>query len=368
MKMSILKNEVFMLLLALVFITSCIGQDKLSTSKENQQITQPLSSSYTKIWKLGSAPQIAEFIVDIFEDNKGNLWFGTMGRGAARYDGKMLTYISTKDGLCGNDVASITEDLKGNIWFGTHNGASKYDGKTFANFGSKEGLHGLGCNILVDGKGNIWAGTNDGLFRYDGSSFYEFNIPTPVIENPSYNWESGKVWSLIEDKDGNLWFGRDGFGVCKFDGTSFTHFTKKEGLCSNNVNSIMEDSQGNIWFTSIPSSTPEETNEGGISLYDGIAFTRFPEIEGLNEKSYYSICEDKAGNIWIGAANSGVYRYDGRKFTLFNGTDRMDLTWSLSTQSILEDRNGRLWFGFSGGLFRFKDSSIINVTQEGPWK
>lgn len=350
----------YSLVTSIVSITSC----SQGTNKESNLVATP---SITNNLQSDSAPQIAEFVVETFEDKKGNLWFGTMGKGAARYDGKDLTYISTKDGLCGNDVASITEDQKGNIWFGTHNGASKYDGTTFTNFGRKEGLHGLGCNILVDRKGNVWAGTNDGLFRFTDSSFSEFKIPNPPIKNPSYQWELGKVWTLIEDNQGNLWFGRDGFGACKFDGTSFSHFTKKDGLCSNNVNSIMEDNQGNIWITSIPSSSPEEIKEGGICRYDGNNFTRFPEIIGLNEKSYYSICEDKTGIIWIGVANSGVYRYDGDKFTLFKKTDRMDLTWSLSVQSILEDRNGTLWFGFSGGLFRLNGSDIINVTQEGPW-
>ena len=120
-------------------------------------------------------------------------------------------------------------------------------------------------------------------------------------------------------------------------------------------------------MTSLPPSEPEEIKEGGICLYDGKSFIRFPEIEGLNKKSYYSIYEDQIGNIWIGAANSGVYRYDGRIFNLFKDTDRMDLTWSMSIQSVFEDSNGNLWFGFSGGLFQFNDLAIVNVTQEGPW-
>ncbi len=366
-KNSISNFEILLILFSLVFITSCNGQDKPSSIKEKQPISQSSTFVNTMLWKLDSAPQIAEYVVEIFEDKKGGLWFGTMGMGAAHYDGKTLRYLSTKDGLIGNTVASITEDQEGNLWFGTHNGATKYNGKICVNFGSKDGLHGLGCNILVDGKGNVWAGTNDGVFRYDGTSFSKFNIPNPAIENPSHSWVAGKVWSLIEDKDGNIWFGRDGFGACKFDGTSFTHFTKEDGLCSNNVNSIIEDQQGDIWFTSIPSSQPEEIKEGGVCRYDGQVFTKYPKIEGLNEKSYYSICEDKLGNIWIGAANSGVYRYDGEKFTLFNETNRMDLIPSFSVQSILDDRNGTIWFGFSGGLFRLNGSEIINVTQAGPW-
>ena len=353
----------FIIFFFLIFIVDCAKKEKPSFLNDNDLTSQ--ANSFTNL--MDNAPQIAEYVVDIFEDKKGDLWFGTMGRGVAHYDGNMLTYISTKDGLCGNTVASIAEDQEGNIWFGTHNGASKYNGEIFTNYGSEKGLSGLGCNILIDRSGDIWAGTNAGLFRFNGSFFSAFNIPNPVIENPSYSWEAGKVWSLMEDKDGNLWFGRDGYGACKFDGTTFTHFTKKNGLWSNNVNNIIEDRQGNIWFTSLPSSEPEEIKEGGICRYDGDSFIRFPKIEGLNKNSYYSIYENQIGNIWIGAANSGVYRYDGKVFTLFKDTDRMDLTWSMSVQSILEDSNGTLWFGFSGGLFRLNDSVIVNVTQEGPW-
>ena len=366
LKKSILNIQIILLILSLALFTSCNGQEEAISQKEKQPINKSFFINPT-FNQLDNTSQIAEYVVEIFEDKKGKIWFGTMGYGAASYDGKTLSYISTQDGLCGNDVSCITEDHEGNIWFGTHNGASVYDGKTFNNFGSEEGIHGLGCNILIDKNGNIWAGTNDGLFKYNGSSFSEFKIPNPIIENQSFHWELGKIWCIIEDSHGNLWFGRDGFGACKYDGTTFTHFTKGDGLCSNNVNSIIEDQHGNIWFTTIPSSQPEEIKDGGISSYDGKVFTKYSKIENLNGRSFYSICEDKTGNIWIGAAGAGIYMYDGKKFNLFNETNRMDLIPSFSVQSILEDRNGTIWFGFSGGLFRFNGSNIINVTQNGPW-
>ena len=347
------------LLLMLAFITACSGQPDSNALKSNS----PALEASPK-----TGARISEYVVEVLEDKKGNLWFGTVSDGAVRYDGKTLTYFSTKDGLCDNTVASIAEDHEGNFWFGTHNGASKYDGKIFTNFGIKEGLHGPGCYILVDRKGNIWAGTNHGAFRYNGIAFSEFKIPNPVIENPSYKWEAGKIWSLMEDKEGNIWFGRDGFGACKFDGTTFTHFTKKDGLPSNNITSIVEDKQGNIWFGSLTSDFPRNPKEGGLSRYDGKTFTNYPEIKGLGENDIYTIYEDKAGNIWIGAVGVGAYRYDGSTFTLFKETDRNDLIYNFGVQAILEDKNGTLWFGFSGGLFRFNGTSFVHVTQDVPWK
>jgi ligand-binding sensor domain-containing protein len=364
----------FFLLFLLIFSTSCVGQEKPTISEEPQLIDKILLFPKVEKESLNSDEQIAEYVVEIFEDSKGKLWFGTMGKGAACYDGKTLTYLATADGLCGNTVASIVEDQQGNIWFGTHSGASKYDGKTFTNFKAKEGLTGMGCNLLVDRSGNIWAGTNNGVFRFDGTSFSEFILPNPIIENPSHKWVAGKIWSLIEDKNGNIWFGRDGYGACKFDPTSehinvksFTHFTKKDGLCSNNVSQIVEDKNGNIWFGSLTSDSPRYIKEGGLSRYDGEKFTQFSELEGLSKNDIYSIYEGNDGNIWIGAIGVGAYRYDGKNFTLFKDTDRMDLTQRFGLQGILQDKSGTLWLGFSGGLFRFTGTSIINVTKDGPW-
>lgn len=310
--------------------------------------------------------QIAEYIVAAFEDSKGNLWFGTNGQGVARHDGTSLRYFSIGEGLIGDVVTGIAEDRDGNLWFGTHTGASRYDGKTFTGFGNAEGLLGSGCKVLVDRNGGVWAGTSDGAFRYDGKRFNAFELPIPVIDTPSYKMESGKVWDLFEDSNGNLWFGRDGYGACKYDGAAFTHFTKADGLCSNNVASIVEDAQGNIWFGSITSDFPP-INEGGVARYYGKSFTRFPDVKGLTANDIYNLYTDGSGNIWIGAIRVGAYRYDGQSFTLFDKTDRPDLTTYFGIQAFVEDRHGTLWFGFSGGLFRFNGSSFVNVTQGGPW-
>jgi ligand-binding sensor domain-containing protein len=34
---------------------------------------------------------------------------------------------------------------------------------------------------------------------------------------------------------------------------------------------------------------------------------------------------------------------------------------------MVQDRHGTLWFGFSGGLFRFDGAQFVNVTRAGPW-
>jgi ligand-binding sensor domain-containing protein len=352
------------------------------------------------------AAQIAEYVVAAFEDRQGNLWFGTIGQGVACYQPSTspatvgaLRYFSVGDGLIDDVVTDIAEDREGRLWFGTHAGASRYDpsaqsrsgGNVFTGFGSEEGLRGSGCKLLIDRRGELWAGTSAGAFRFDGKRFHAFELPIPVLENPSYKIVSGKVWDLLEDHKGNIWFARDGLGACKFDpalalepdGQPFTLFTQRDGLCSNNVASIVEDAQGCIWFGSITSDHPEFIAEGGLSRYDPTlpsgarrpAFEQFPALEGLTANDIYNLYVDRAGNVWIGAVRVGAYRYDplaaGRSgdkpFTLFDTTNRPDLTTVFGVQAIEQDRHGTLWFGFSGGLFRFNGTSFVNVTQGGPW-
>ncbi len=116
-------------------------------------------------------------------DKTGNLWFGTDGGGVSRYDGKSFTNFTTAQGLANNGVLSITEDKTGNLWFGTQGGVSRYDGKSFTNFTTAQGLanntvfsitedgHQLGTDgARMNGGGNLWFGTNGGgVSRYDGS-------------------------------------------------------------------------------------------------------------------------------------------------------------------------------------------------------
>ncbi|MFK7818829.1 MAG: two-component regulator propeller domain-containing protein [Planctomycetaceae bacterium] len=322
--------------------------------------------------------QISKYAIEIYEDRKGNLWFGTMQMGAVCYDRKSLRYFTKKDGLPGGGVTSFAEDKDGNLWIGTQEGICRYDGKTIKRFGEAEGLMPLkdrkspfppgGGSVYADKDRNIWANMLSGVFRFNGKTFSEYKLPINKNEIASHGVVPGSASLTLEDSGGNLWFKTDGYGALKFDGKSFTRFTKKDGLCSNNVNGILEDKQGNIWFACMQSHQPRQTGDGGVCRFDGKTFTTFPDVKGLHNNDIYTIYQDRSGNIWIGATRHGVYRYDGKSFRLFNRTNRMDLTWALGLQAAHEARNGTLWLGFSGGLFRFNGTSIINVTKDGPWE
>jgi ligand-binding sensor domain-containing protein/signal transduction histidine kinase len=285
----------------------------------------------------------SNIITSVKEDKSGNIWFGTNGGGVTKYNGRSFTHFTEKEGLSNNYVNSIVEDRSGNIWFGTSVGISKYDGKGFTRFTEKEGL----CNnyvnsIMEDNTGNLWFGTHGGgVQKYDGKSFAQFTVKEGLSDN--------KVHSILEDRVGNIWIGTSGNGVTKYDGKNFTHYTEKEGLINNNISSILEDKSGNIWFGT----------GSGVTKYDGKNFAHFTVKEGLSNNQVHSILEDRSGNLWF-TTFSGVSKYSGRIFTHL--TEKEGLSNSY-VRSVLQDRNGNLWFGtFGGGVTKYDGKVLSHYT------
>ena len=360
MKNTILKSKIWLIILLFLSVTYCKSKNK-NDSPEKQEINT------TNQLPIKENSQIGEY-VGVFEDSKGNFWFSTISKGVAKYDGNKLTYITT----IGNRVGCIVEDSDANLWFGTHKGVYKYDGKFFTNYSVNNGLcDNLVSNIIIDKKGTIWVGTLGGVCRFDGSQFINFPIPNPNIEVPTYQETTNWISEIMEDSKGNMWIGRDGYGATKYDGESFTHFTKKDGLASNNITDIQEDKLGNIWFSSrMTENDHPDANKrfgsGGLVKYNGKTFLNFPNLEGLYNNDVYQIYRDSKENIWISTIRNGVYKYDGKQFTNFKTTIDGN-TFSKPIMSILEDSKGNIWLGCAGGVFRLDSEKIVNVTTNGPW-
>ena len=88
-------------------------------------------------------------------------------------------------------------------------------------------------------------------------------------------------------------------------------------------------------------------------LQRNLRFERVSIEHGLSQESVLTILQDRQGFMWFGT-QAGLNRYDGYKMTVYR-TDPQDpdsLPDSFINASF-EDAEGRLWFGTKGGLARF---------------
>lgn len=207
--------------------------------------------------------------------------------------------------------------------------------------------------MLQDREGNIWFGTtSDGVARYDGRSLTYFT-PANGFAN---NWVGG----MLQAQNGDLWFATGG-GISRYDGTRFTNYTRKNGLAHDQVFAILQDRQGGFWAAT----------EEGVSRFDGTTFRSFPlPPADLSRFPYFkypeqvnALLEDRNGHLWFGTNGGGVYRYDG---TTLKHLGEEDGLCNNFVQSILQDHQGNMWFGTRyGGAAMMDMRSPRSVTQTG---
>lgn len=171
------------------------------------------------------------------------------------------------------------------------------------------------------------------------------------------NWEvftkekdgliSGSVKKLFEDSKGNIWALTTVWGVMKYDGETWTNYTKDDGLIAKDVTTIFEDSNGNIWLGGYGKDNPKIN---GLMKFNGTSF------EVISRIATNDIIEDATGNIWLGHVAAPSY-YNGEQVTSYTKKSghiptmninklyysKNDNTFWISTRKGLTSFNGSEW-------------------------
>lgn len=303
--------------------------------------------------------QLSNNIMVVYQDRRQHYWFGSWETGLYRYDGKTLVNYTTKHGLLNYRIDEIKEDNFGNIYFVSANATSsisKFNGNNFTT------LTAVPSENWKLESTDIWFeysyGNTGKVYRYDGITLYELQFPKPPnLSNPF------DIYSIYKDRKGNIWFGTNPVGVCRYDGKSFEWITEEDvtefrNEGANGVRSITEDKNGDFWFNT----------EYRYTVYDSTTiknnkfYTRHESIGGLDGKKdsnldeYLSTVRDNNNNLWFVTYRDGVWKYDGTKITHYAVQDNSN---DITLFSIYKDNNGDLWLGtHENGAWKFNGKSF----------
>ncbi|MEL7421983.1 MAG: two-component regulator propeller domain-containing protein [Bacteroidota bacterium] len=347
-------------------LLSCNGQAKLTAEQADLEVASQITIGDT-VAAIGNSAMI------IFQDSRSNYWFGSNGQGAFRYDGKVVTQLTTKHGLCANQIWGIQEDQEGNIYFDTGKGVSKLTDSTLTCLPLIENY--LFNNQWQLNPNDLWfKGGPKGPYRYDGQALYAVDFPGHFMkeefdaETPNASWSPYDIYHIYKDKRGHLWFGTANLGLCRYDGTTLSwmyehQLTITDEGGSFGIRSIMEDQHGDFW---ICNTRYRYTFAEQDSLSNGHRFLQYDRKAGMtwlkgkkpeDHPYYLSITEDKEGNLWMVTYDDGVYYYDG-ELLHHHPVEKDGKTVLLF--SIYLDHQGDLWLGtHKAGPFRFNGERFV---------
>lgn len=179
------------------------------------------------------------------------------------------------------------------LWMGTyHMGLYRYHtgSKQLLRFDVRDGLSStIVRNLIFDKDKNLWVATAKGLCVIPND---QIHLRNKIEITPVHNTElrDHYVIPMMLDKEGHLWYGTLGDGLCRIDSlrddmsVTYRQYTKKDGLSSQVIKAIQQDHQGLIWCSTNHGINSLNSLTGEILTYDvsdGLQDYEFNELSGL---------------------------------------------------------------------------------------
>jgi signal transduction histidine kinase/ligand-binding sensor domain-containing protein len=330
----------------------------------------------------------------------GYLWASTLD-GVARFDGVHFSLFnrSNSAGIESSRFTALCKGTSGDLWFLSEAGVTRYhDGAFKTIFNPRQKYDSLVFTMSADEAGHIWIQLKDRILEWNESAgqFVDITPPDMRMAWMSMNWEGGGSWArdaehfyvfrrgrfhayrlcapllknqirkVAADSEGTIWIEsqggklvslRDGEFVEHAEAVVISHedsngnvwpihvgldLTRSVSYLSPNGNILLpfnlmfEDREGTLWFAM-----------DGVGLYQMQAqlVRTLSSRQGLPAADIYSLFQDRAGSIWVGAW-PGLFRYQKGTFTNYSPKEMMpDLI-----NTLFEDGAGNLWVGTRGGL------------------
>lgn len=178
----------------------------------------------------------------IYRDKKANIWVATTN-GINMYRRDTDDFLRVK--AIESTIMDIVEDECGQLWFASQSyGVLRYNKATgvWRTFKGEQ-VHSVVNSLCVDENGKVWAATDDGLLLYDekGDAFGRVEVA-----------DNANICGIVED-NGALWLTTNN-GLYKYaEGKPLLHFDVNDGLQSNILlpNAAMKASDGCIYLGTV---------------------------------------------------------------------------------------------------------------------
>lgn len=281
-----------------------------------------------------------EAISAVYEDKKGAIWAGTAGGGLARYVGGVWEKLPLGQWLTVNETSaphSFAEDDDGNLWIAVNfGGLVRYRDGQVAVMGVAEGLPNTEVyDVSTDHEGNVWVAVANGggLIQLSDGKFTNFGAAEGLPDD--------SISQVTQDGNGVYWMSTRTNGLVRLENGRVQRVGEREGLPSNRVNAVLAGRDGSIWIGGMGSEV--------VRWKDGVF--RKLALPGSGANFVYSLCEDRAGVVWVGYGGGGLAKVDGDRLV---AVDLLGMA-GLSVRRMLALRDGALLIATAGnGLLRYQ--------------
>ena len=254
-------------------------------------------------------------------------------------------------------VLDICADLSDEhaLWLGLETGLVHYSflsGKVDAEF-----LHNSPVKIFHYSDETLYIGTDNGLI------VMEEGCVSDIYRHEARDMSSipnNVIWSIYEDRNGNIWFGTD-HGAAVADMGSLYRYIGVDGITDENggldVSVIKADSQGNLWLggrNGLICADGSLDSGFWLKADDGRPGRRLShnKVRGLH---------DDGERLWI-ISDGGLdyYHHGTGRVVNCHIAEPSGMFSSNWMYSIAEDSHGRLWIGtYDGGLYGVSKEKVI---------
>ncbi|MFH1690124.1 MAG: two-component regulator propeller domain-containing protein [Candidatus Eisenbacteria bacterium] len=298
-------------------------------------------------------------------------------------------------------ITDVTID-GGTLWLSTSfDGLMAFDGSTWVLHTTADG--GLRSNayhntILVAGNGDKWT-CKDGVQTVDrvddGGTFTDKTDDVWTYYSQPAQFETPRVFSMVEDGNGNMWFGmrdenfdqpstlellieNDPSTTSDDDWLAYDRGDSSAPFFTKDVRALALDHQERLWIVYAQAGI-DVWGFGDYHTYDDDTVVHYSDTLGLPSNAIHAVYVGTDGRVWVGA--------DGGLAVLDPSTE----TWTdidgipgFRVNTIDGDAQGHIWIGtdegaamlyrsgevvktytaFSGGL-QDDDVNLIAVDQAG---